>query len=112
VGIKRSRIKLPTPEYRNLCQQVYKRDGWKCRCCRRRNNLHAHHIVFRSQGGDDADYNMITLCDFCHSSIHKPHPFTGACLVLLPVVEDQPVDANGQVKFFYVNNWQPRKRAA
>lgn len=110
--MKRSRIQLPRNDYKNLCQQVYKRDGWRCRICTGRCNLHAHHIVFRAHQGDDADYNLITVCNFCHDSIHKPHPFTGACVVVLPLVEGQIIDANKQVKFLPINGWKPRKKAA
>jgi 5-methylcytosine-specific restriction endonuclease McrA len=46
------------------------RDGWKCRRCGMRNNLHCHHIVFRSERGVDASWNLITLCQLHHDKIH------------------------------------------
>lgn len=33
-------------------------------------NVHIHHIVFRSQGGDDVDPNLCGLCRFHHDEIH------------------------------------------
>jgi 5-methylcytosine-specific restriction endonuclease McrA len=109
VGEKRSRLQLPPKEYRALCQRVMMRDGYKCRVCKRRNDLHCHHVVFRSQHGDDAEWNLLTICNDCHNGIHIPNPTTGACLVLLPVVEGERIDCNGKVKMLPINGWQPRR---
>ena len=46
------------------------RDGWRCQCCGTRSNLEVHHKEFRSQGGDDSEENLITLCFACHSLLH------------------------------------------
>lgn len=32
--------------------------------------LHIHHILFRSQGGPDEDWNLIALCKYCHDRAH------------------------------------------
>jgi hypothetical protein len=47
---------------------VFERDGWRCRVpgCTSRRNLHAHHIVFRSQGGSDEIDNLVTVCATHH----------------------------------------------
>jgi hypothetical protein len=38
--------------------------------------LHAHHIIPRSQGGIDAENNLVTVCDLCHAVVtprwHNP----------------------------------------
>ncbi len=50
------------------------RDRFMCCApgCTRRHNLHAHHIVFRSQQGGNADENLIMLCSACHLRlVHK-----------------------------------------
>jgi 5-methylcytosine-specific restriction endonuclease McrA len=49
---------------------VLKRDGWRCRCCKFRNNLQVHHVIFRSQQGPDSPENCATLCNECHDNIH------------------------------------------
>ena len=36
-----------------------------------RSNLEVHHKEFRSQGGDDSEANLITLCVACHSLVHR-----------------------------------------
>ncbi len=47
---------------------VFARDGWRCAVpgCSSRRNLHDHHILFRSRGGDNARDNRITLCAWHH----------------------------------------------
>src|SRR5438477_6746173 len=56
-----------TPEfYTQLRTEVLRRDGWRCQSCGSRTSLQAHHIEKLSQGGEDADENLITLCTKCH----------------------------------------------
>ena len=40
---------------------IFARDGWRCAvpACSARRNLHDHHIVFRSRGGDNARDNRV-----------------------------------------------------
>jgi 5-methylcytosine-specific restriction endonuclease McrA len=47
--------------------------------CSVRSNLEVHHKEFRSQGGDDSEENLITLCVECHSVLHREAgvPFLG-----------------------------------
>jgi hypothetical protein len=48
--------------------RVFARDGWRCTVpgCTSYRNLHDHHIVFRSVGGDDELANRTTLCAYHH----------------------------------------------
>ena len=48
--------------------RVFDRDGWVCAVpgCTSMQNLHDHHIRFRSAGGSDALENRVTLCAFHH----------------------------------------------
>jgi predicted restriction endonuclease len=43
--------------------------------CERRRGEHAHHVQFRSQGGDDAAYNLLWLCRICHDAAHGIRSF-------------------------------------
>ena len=70
---KKPRLQLDSESYRELCQQVLCRDGWRCQACGSRSNLQAHHIQLRSQSGDDAEDNLITLCTKCHAQAHTAH---------------------------------------
>lgn len=68
---KRSRLKLSADNYKVLVNAVYDRDGWRCVSCTRRDGLSAHHIIYRSQGGDDALDNLVSLCTNCHRAVHN-----------------------------------------
>ena len=52
---------------------VFERDGWRCAvpACSSRRNLHDHHVVFRSKGGDNARDNRVTVCAAHH--LHGIH---------------------------------------
>jgi hypothetical protein len=60
------------PNTPSLTRRVVLRDGACCANphCGRRQNLHAHHIRFRSQGGRTALTNEVLVCDRCHACIH------------------------------------------
>mgnify|MGYP002760246465 CR=1 FL=1 len=66
------------PDWDALRRQVYKRDNYECQNCGIRGGkngsaeLHAHHIVPLSSGGNNVISNLTTLCRTCHVKIH-PH---------------------------------------
>lgn len=107
--MKRSRLQLPPKEYKALCNRVMNRDGWKCRHCGYRNNLTCHHVLFRSQGGDDIENNLLTLCDTpdglgCHRAVHNRY-----LVILDPSGEPEvPVNTDRSVKYVKLCGWQPR----
>jgi len=82
----------------NLAKDVYIRDGWKCRNCKSRNNLMAHHVVFRSHQGPDALNNLLTLCSSCHRGLHDGK------LELLVITT---TETDLTVKFSIIGNWKP-----
>jgi len=47
---------------------IFARDGWRCAvpACTSRRNLHDHHLLFRSRGGDNTRDNRITVCAWHH----------------------------------------------
>lgn len=49
--------------------EVLERDGFECQICRRKDSLHLHHLIKRTNGGDHSPANLITLCDSCHRHI-------------------------------------------
>lgn len=49
---------------------VLRRDGWRCRHCKFRQNLHLHHVQFLSHNGPDESTNLLTLCNSCHEGVH------------------------------------------
>jgi len=49
------------------------RDSYICQHCKGKSKdkrLHAHHIVYRSNGGSDEPDNLLTLCETCHDKVH------------------------------------------
>jgi 5-methylcytosine-specific restriction endonuclease McrA len=52
---------------------------------------HAHHIVYRSQGGSDAAFNRVTLTPEEHDMVHHKHPKY--------VLDILGLDANATLKF-------------
>lgn len=55
---------------------ILERDGYLCQApgCSSRKNLEVHHIIFRSNGGTNDDWNLITLCHTHHH--HAVHGHT------------------------------------
>ena len=68
---KTERLRLDPVSYKNLRQQVLRRDGWRCQSCGTMSNLEVHHQQFRSHLGADSEMNLITLCSACHTAIHR-----------------------------------------
>jgi 5-methylcytosine-specific restriction endonuclease McrA len=80
---KVKRIKLGKQIYRRLMKRVLDRDGWRCQGCGSLENLQVHHKTKRSQQGDDALANLVTLCAHCHMAEHGqlfyPEPAIRIC---------------------------------
>ena len=52
-------------------QQIIRRDGKRCKLCKSTYWLEAHHIIYKSQGGERTNpLNGIILCKECHMKIH------------------------------------------
>ena len=61
-------------EWLNLQRQTFERDNFKCRHCKGKSKdfeLHAHHLIFKIDGGKDELENLATLCKTCHTDYHK-----------------------------------------
>ena len=72
--------------WRKVVRAVQDREKFLCRCCHLRGE-HAHHLRFRSRGGNDTVDNVVLLCQVCHADIHAYR---------LSIVGN---DANGLLKF-------------
>ena len=48
--------------------RIFARDGWRCAVpgCSKLRSLHAHHVVYRAQGGKEDGENLVTLCAAHH----------------------------------------------
>jgi 5-methylcytosine-specific restriction endonuclease McrA len=68
------------PDWDSRRQTVRERDEGRCVKCGwpdgfqvRRRELHTHHVVALSDGGDNSLDNLITLCHICHRSVDAKH---------------------------------------
>lgn len=70
---KVKRKRLEGDAYRQLMEKVFQRDRWTCRnpFCESSRNLTVHHIIKRSQLGNDEMGNLITLCLTCHEKVER-----------------------------------------
>lgn len=56
----------------NVKQYVLTRDKRTCQHCGATDTkLEVHHIKFRSNGGTNTPFNLITLCSTCHKALHS-----------------------------------------
>ena len=69
-GRLRNRDLVEIDLYEVIVARVLARDGSTCQLCGARRNLEAHHIRYRSRGGEDTEANLVTLCHACHASVH------------------------------------------
>lgn len=97
-----------TLAYKMLCQQILQRDGYRCRNCDAREQLHIHHCLFRSHGGPDESWNLLTLCLSCHAGIHTAiRDGEPGLRIIQP--EQKMFDANLPVQFLRAPWWFPGK---
>lgn len=53
-------------------EAILHRDNYTCQVCgKKHTRLEVHHIIYKSQDGTDDETNLITLCEDCHSKVHK-----------------------------------------
>jgi hypothetical protein len=71
-------------------------DDNKCQGCGKQESLHVHHKTYVRLGNEDAENDLITLCELCHDFVHKMHKqwtlslaeATNNALKLLKISED------------------------
>lgn len=55
-------------------KEIYKKiidEQHYCQLCGSTNWLEIHHILYRSQGGNNDERNLIRLCKNCHELVHS-----------------------------------------
>ncbi len=52
----------------NACEEILRRDGYDCTSpvCSNPSAPGSHHVVYRSHGGGDEEWNQTSPCSFCH----------------------------------------------
>lgn len=94
---RKNRVKLAGKAWKLLCQNVYERDKGKCRSCHSRETLQAHHLMFRSRGGNDEMSNLALLCQLCHADVHNHN------LVVQNEKGGAEIDGNKKLVFIRIN---------
>lgn len=61
---------LRTVKWYQLRSAVFERDSYTCQSCGSKHNLRCHHIDY-SMLGDEPLHHLTTLCDTCHTALHK-----------------------------------------
>ncbi len=68
------------PDWDLRRKKVLERDNYTCTECgwpkgfkRKSRELHIHHIISLSKGGDNSLDNLITLCHVCHKKVDNSH---------------------------------------
>jgi 5-methylcytosine-specific restriction endonuclease McrA len=56
-------------EWKHLRKKILVRDGGSCAICSSPQYLHIHH--YNGDKTDDSPENLLTLCDICHSRVHR-----------------------------------------
>ena len=79
----------------SLRAKVLARDGHACKNCSSRRALHAHHVVWRSQGGPTVLDNLLTLCNRCHGLVHDGF--------LQVEVAQRATEGRGRVAFVFLD---------
>ena len=72
MSIRNNSKQLKRSNFRN---EVFNRDGHKCKICQKTENLDAHHIIDRHEieNGGYVKENGITLCPECHLKAEAFH---------------------------------------
>ena len=61
---------MRTSKWHRLRQTVFARDKHTCQSCGATHSLRCHHIDY-SMLGDEPLHHLITLCNTCHTALHK-----------------------------------------
>ena len=102
--------------------EVRERDNYRCRLCGIGDRLEVHHIVYRSQGGPDEAWNLITLCQMHHQAAHQREVQPWVLLTMVELGASRPglsralaagderaklcVSCDRRTKNMYCNLWE------
>lgn len=79
-GPKRYRRKVASAKQ---WEKLWDEKRGPCRACsfRAPQAIDPHHLVFRSDGGDDVAANIVPICRQCHDALHQRSPAIGRLLL-------------------------------
>lgn len=95
---------MNNPIWRRLRLACLRRDGYKCRRCRKKGKgYQAHHIIPRDEGGGDYLGNLVTLCTKCHDEVEILRLRT---LPEISCMNDTPVEQKKLTKPCFVEDFE------
>ena len=56
--------------YKDIYKKIAEEQQW-CQLCGSTDWLEIHHIIYRSQGGNNDERNLIRLCKYHHQEVHS-----------------------------------------
>jgi 5-methylcytosine-specific restriction endonuclease McrA len=62
------------PHWQRKRLEIFRRDGWECRCCGATNKqLHVHHLYYENDlhVWEYDNEALATVCDKCHKLLHS-----------------------------------------
>lgn len=62
-------------------ERIAEEQKW-CQICGKTYNLQIHHIIYRSQLGNNDERNLIRLCSECHRKVHANKKYWQKRLIL------------------------------
>ena len=65
---------MRSEEWKEKKQIILERDQRWCQLCGDENNLHVHHLTY-NRVGDEALFDLVTLCSHCHAHEHGKEEF-------------------------------------
>lgn len=83
-----------SPEWIKLRRDCFKRDNYTCIRCDNRNrvnDLQAHHVIPRDEGGANSLSNLVTICNDCHDIVEIENHRSIAAIIGSLEAEDRPV---------------------
>jgi hypothetical protein len=57
--------------WKEIRDRIISLDNNKCRICGKNKDLHVHHLKYHDAPYITNDTELLTLCQFCHSNIHR-----------------------------------------
>ena len=64
-------LRLANSNWKKLAKRIRERDNYMCLYCKTEIANNVHHMLPVRLGGNDDEYNLITLCDRCHKFIEQ-----------------------------------------
>jgi hypothetical protein len=73
---------LQSNHWQSLKIKVFARFGKRCSCCHSTEKIHGHHLIYRFPLNLGVIDDILPVCEYCHSIIHKTKSIMKGCAAL------------------------------